>query len=63
MRINHTHSYYSNKIHFTFLNPLLPPKVPGDAVVNVVYVDVLEVGEARCSTQVGSTQVDSTQVE
>ena len=36
---------------------VVPPKVPGDAVVNVVYVDVLEVGEARCSTQVGSTEV------
>ena len=32
---------------------VVAPKVPGDAVVNVVYTDVLEVGEARCSTQVG----------
>ena len=32
---------------------VVAPKQPGDAVVNVVYMDVLEVGEARCSTQVG----------
>ena len=39
---------------------VVAPKVPGDAVVNVVYTDVLEVGEARCSgsTQVGSGRVD-----
>ena len=28
----------------------------GDAVVNVVYADVLEVGEARRSTQVGQIE-------
>ena len=33
---------------------VVAPKVPSDAVVNVVYKDVLEVGEARCS---GSTHV------
>ena len=32
------------------------PKTPGDAVVNVVYADVLEVGEARRSTQVGQIE-------
>ena len=32
---------------------VVAPKQPGDAVVNVVYMDVLEVGEARRSTQVG----------
>ena len=33
--------------------PVDAARTPGDAVVNVVYKDVLEVGEARCSTQVG----------
>ena len=37
---------------------VVAPKAPGDAVVNVVsqYADVLEVGEARRSTQVGQIE-------
>ena len=27
---------------------VVAPRIPGDAVINVVYKDVLEVGEARC---------------
>ena len=37
---------------------VVAPKAPGDAVVNVVYADVLEVGEARRSTQVGQIDTD-----